>query len=162
MILFDVNNFGPFNAEVWGTTSDWFMFAVTGITAIYLIKTFRSQKEVQRLQQEVTSIEIARHKSEIMPIFKVELADSCFVKEKAGVLSIQADFRVKLERSNVANDLKLILNFKNQDKWAVNPECKLLFNQFLPSYTTYVECFYESKVKPTEDMVRFNTAFDQY
>ncbi|MDP9076163.1 MAG: hypothetical protein M3O71_01965 [Bacteroidota bacterium] len=36
----------PFLSDVWGTVSDWVMIAVTTITAIFLYKTLKSQKEV--------------------------------------------------------------------------------------------------------------------
>ncbi len=49
-----------FNVEIWGTVSDWFTGAVTLFTAIYLVKTFREQ-------QEITKIEQGRYLQEILP-----------------------------------------------------------------------------------------------
>lgn len=62
----------PFQANVWGTFSDWVMVIVTALTAVYLIKTFRSQKEVQLLQIKATTIENERYRLENLPIFKLE------------------------------------------------------------------------------------------
>lgn len=52
----DINNFDPFNSEVWGTFSDWAMVSVTGLTALLLLKTLRSQIKVQELQQKMFEI----------------------------------------------------------------------------------------------------------
>lgn len=49
-----------FNVEIWGTVSDWFTGVVTFFTAIYLVKTFREQ-------QEITKIEQGRYLQEILP-----------------------------------------------------------------------------------------------
>ncbi|GAA4100427.1 hypothetical protein [Mucilaginibacter panaciglaebae] len=57
-------------AEVWGTVSDWFMVAVTSVTAFYLYKTLRSQQEVQKTQNELFTIENIRFKESIKPILK--------------------------------------------------------------------------------------------
>ncbi|NHE57945.1 hypothetical protein [Cyclobacterium plantarum] len=54
----------PFNVEIWGTVSDWFMVWVTAITAIYLIKTFKEQ-------QRLTEIENYDYKEKIKPEFKI-------------------------------------------------------------------------------------------
>lgn len=78
----DINNFGPFDSAVWGTVSDWTMVVVTFFTLLYLIKTFiaqnyslgvqqqtlASQLSVQKDQNELTRIELERHRNEIKPI----------------------------------------------------------------------------------------------
>ncbi|MDB5129414.1 MAG: hypothetical protein JWQ85_3646, partial [Mucilaginibacter sp.] len=53
----DINNFGPCEATVLGTVPDWIIAFTTIVTAFFLIKTFRSQKEVQKMQQSITDIE---------------------------------------------------------------------------------------------------------
>jgi hypothetical protein len=65
----DVNNFGPFQAEVWGTYSDWIMVLVTIVTAIFLWRTLNSQMIVQKLQQQTTNIENERFRLEVKPNF---------------------------------------------------------------------------------------------
>jgi hypothetical protein len=67
----DINNFGPFNADTWGSVSDWTMVIVTALTAWYLYKTLTSQTIVQGLQQKLTDIEGLRVKYEIMPQFEM-------------------------------------------------------------------------------------------
>lgn len=42
----------PFDSGVWGTASDWMMVAVTTITAVFLIKTFREQKRLTKIEQQ--------------------------------------------------------------------------------------------------------------
>ncbi|MEO7214903.1 hypothetical protein [Mucilaginibacter sp.] len=59
-----------FSAEVWGTVSDWFIVAVTSLTAFYLYKTLKSQQEVQKTQNELFTIESIRFKESIKPILK--------------------------------------------------------------------------------------------
>ncbi|WP_185216178.1 hypothetical protein [Sphingobacterium mizutaii] len=53
-IYYDANDLFrfPFNSNVWGTASDWVMVFVTIITAIYLIKTFREQKTISKIEQK--------------------------------------------------------------------------------------------------------------
>lgn len=71
----NVNNWGPFNAEVWGTVSDWAMVAVTALTAYFLVKTFSSQQKVQMLQQTMTDIEKERYRVEYLPKFEIAAAN---------------------------------------------------------------------------------------
>lgn len=63
-------NFGqlteyPFNAQVWGNASDVAMVIVTAVTAWFLIKTFREQ-------QKITRIEEYNHFERIKPKFGLE------------------------------------------------------------------------------------------
>ena len=46
-----------FEPEIWGTVSDWVMITVTFATAFLLLLTLKSQKEVQRTQNELFRIE---------------------------------------------------------------------------------------------------------
>jgi hypothetical protein len=65
----NINNFGPFNADVWGNVTDWLIFALTALTARYLYKTLQSQLEVQKQQEKSTAIENERFRFEHMPVF---------------------------------------------------------------------------------------------
>jgi hypothetical protein len=72
----EINNFGPFNSDVWGTVSDWIMVLVTAITLYFLWRTLVSQQkallsqlEVQKLQQQTTLIEQERFRLEVQPNF---------------------------------------------------------------------------------------------
>lgn len=56
-----------FNPEVWGTVSDWTMVGVTSLTAYYLYKTLKSQKNVQKTQNKLFEIEKIRFKESIKP-----------------------------------------------------------------------------------------------
>jgi hypothetical protein len=68
----DLNNFGPLDPAIWGTVSDWFMFAVTFFTALYLVKTFKSQKKIQDLQEQLHRIESIRFTNEMQPRFSAQ------------------------------------------------------------------------------------------
>ncbi|MES2425852.1 MAG: hypothetical protein V4560_02725 [Bacteroidota bacterium] len=70
-----INCFGPLNADVWGTVADWVIAITTIFTAIYLIRTFISQKEVQSMQQEITDIEKERYRIEYKPQFDVNFKE---------------------------------------------------------------------------------------
>lgn len=59
----------PYYAEIWGTVSDWGMLFVTGLTALYLIKTFRSQQEVTRIEQN-------NFRLRVLPRFSAKLTGS--------------------------------------------------------------------------------------
>jgi len=65
----DINNFGPFDPAIWGTASDWIMIAVTFFTAIYLVKTFKSQEKIQELQEQLHNYESVRFINEMQPTF---------------------------------------------------------------------------------------------
>lgn len=60
-----------FNAEVWGTVSDWMVIAITVVTAVYLYRTLKSQMEVQKMQQEITQIETHIFRERIRPILNI-------------------------------------------------------------------------------------------
>lgn len=57
----------PFLAEVWGTVSDWIMIMVTSVTAYFLYKTLRSQKDVQQAQNKLLKIEQIRLREDFKP-----------------------------------------------------------------------------------------------
>lgn len=53
MVILDINwgqlNEYPFNAQVWGTASDWIMIFVTLGTAVLLIRTLQEQRNANRI-----------------------------------------------------------------------------------------------------------------
>ena len=74
-MVMDINNFGPFNADVWGSVSDWFVALVTLTTAYYLYKTLKSQLKVQELGQTALEFERIRVTRETRPEFKVNVSE---------------------------------------------------------------------------------------
>jgi len=96
-----INNFGPFNAEVWGTVSDWVVVAVTTTTAFFIYRTFRSQISVQRNQQYITDIEGERFRIEYKP--KLQLGVQEVINKTEGA-SVKSNIRVFL--SIVEKDCK--------------------------------------------------------
>lgn len=56
-----------FDSEVWGTVSDWYMVIVTLVTAVFLYKTLRSQKDVQKEQTRLFKIEELKYLNSIKP-----------------------------------------------------------------------------------------------
>jgi hypothetical protein len=65
----------PLLAEIWGTVSDWVMIAVTSITAYFLWKTLKSQKEVQQAQNSLLKIEQLRFREDFKPNLKYSRAE---------------------------------------------------------------------------------------
>lgn len=61
-----------FNADVWGTVSDWMIIAVTVVTAVFLYRTFASQQEIQKMQQKLTDIEDFKFRNELLPSFEIK------------------------------------------------------------------------------------------
>jgi hypothetical protein len=71
-MITSINNFGPFQADVWGTVSDWMIFLATSCTGLFIYFTLRSQTKVQNLQQELLIIEKGRYRKQFEPEFIVE------------------------------------------------------------------------------------------
>lgn len=71
----DINHFGPFSPEVWGSVSDWIYIIVTTATLYFIYRTFRSQLQVQQMQLKITTIENERYRLENLPIFKAEILE---------------------------------------------------------------------------------------
>jgi len=71
----NINHFGPFSSDVWGTVSDWIYIIVTATTLYFIYRTFRSQLEVQRMQLKITNIENERYRHETLPVFEAEIMD---------------------------------------------------------------------------------------
>lgn len=69
VMLLAINNFGPFEADVWGTVSDWMTVIVAGFTAFLIWRTFRSQLEVSRTQRDLLEIERLKFRNQ----FSVQL-----------------------------------------------------------------------------------------
>ncbi|MGM9478932.1 hypothetical protein ACS5PU_21090 [Pedobacter sp. GSP4] len=72
----DINNFGVFNSNTWGTVSDWAMVIVTMLTAFYLIRTFNAQYEIKK-------IELWKYLETIKPIYTVELIHTNVINSKS-------------------------------------------------------------------------------
>jgi hypothetical protein len=71
--IMSLNSFGPFNSEVWGTVSDWGIFSLTIVTAIYFMRTYAAQAKTLKLQVEHNHFEMLKYKNAIRPHFILEL-----------------------------------------------------------------------------------------
>lgn len=101
-----------FSAEVWGTVSDWFMVAITSVTAYYLYKTLKSQQEVQKTQNELFAIESIRFKESIKPILKYTGTTEMMRpgEETKKILTVE----VLNETSSIALNISKIVSEKDQ------------------------------------------------
>ena len=106
----DINKFGPFQAEVWGTVSDWFIVVITIITGIFIWRTLKSQITTQQFQGILTEIEKQRHRVEILPQFKLS------VKHGKIDTSTKVNFEINdivitlTLNNNVAKDVRVVIN----------------------------------------------------
>tara|TARA_R110000850_G_scaffold162427_4_gene287106 strand:+ start:468 stop:1010 length:543 start_codon:yes stop_codon:yes gene_type:complete len=63
-----------FDPNVWGTVSDWSMVFVMVISAYYLYKTLKSQKEVQDTQNKLFEIENLKFREGNKPSFNFKIS----------------------------------------------------------------------------------------
>jgi len=100
-----------FNPEIYGTISDWVMIIVTTVTAIFLYKTLKSQKEVQQTQTELFKIENLRFKESIKPILKYSASIDKFKcnEDNKKILTIE----VTNETNSLALEISKVLT-KNE------------------------------------------------
>jgi len=56
-MLLDLNNFGPFRADVWGTVSDWIIVLISTFTLFFLYHTLKSQRKATESQAEATRLQ---------------------------------------------------------------------------------------------------------
>ncbi len=61
-----------------GVLSDWVMVVITAITAYFLYKTLKSQKDVQKTQNDLYRIENIRFKESIKPRLKCKSTTDVF------------------------------------------------------------------------------------
>jgi hypothetical protein len=114
-----VNNFGPFNAEVWGTVSDWVIVILTFLTAVYLIRTFQGQKELFILQNNTNQLEHFKFKTTIRPHFHIGIENSTDIVSKWKT----EPFKVKLKGTitNHQGAKNITIESKtNDDKWILD------------------------------------------
>jgi len=96
----DINNFGPVNAEVWGTVSDWVMVGVTGLTAFFLWKTLKSQLKVQEAQLKITQIENQRFIMDQKLQFDIDIIKKEIYQQGDEIISGVFDLEFLLQNSN--------------------------------------------------------------
>ena len=104
----DLNNFGPFDAQVWGTFSDWILIIVTGLTVIYLIRTFHSQQELKR-------IEIKRYIESIKPNIVISILEPDILPAKGNYV---AELSIIIKNTNgVARNAELVIHSSHMSDW---------------------------------------------
>ena len=96
------------SSDVFGTVSDWVMIGVTIVTAFFHYKTFKSQKEVQQVQNELFKIEGVRFKESIKPSLKYSASTDIMMQTEKDkkILTIQ----VLNETNNIALNISKILS----------------------------------------------------
>jgi hypothetical protein len=99
----DVNNFGPFDADVWGTFSDWIIAAATVGSIILLVKTLRSQTSVQILQLRVTRIENEKFRVENLPKFEIKISNVVYGDTTQERFELSVLFNIYLLKNSAVN-----------------------------------------------------------
>lgn len=101
----------PFDPNVWGTVSDWFMVSVTVITAYYLCQTLNSQKNVQKTQNKLFEIENLKFKESVKPIFNYTISKENFLTDDQYYKIITIE--IQNETNSLAKEIKI--NFEERD-----------------------------------------------
>jgi hypothetical protein len=131
----DINNFGPFASDVWGDFSSFITMLATGFGLRYIIKTFRSQQQVQREQQAITLMEQERFKNEIPVVFKSHDANADFTST---LFEEDGRRNVSFSLTNVGEITVYDVKFKiNKTYWNVQ-EPYLTIKTFEPGQSTPV------------------------
>ena len=91
-----------FNADVWGTVSDWVMVFVTTGTLLGLYFTLRSQVKVENIQLKLAKLEEDTYIRSIMPTFAIHESH-----EATSVLDL-----VFILTNNAASDLRVLKDDK--------------------------------------------------
>ncbi|SEL23514.1 hypothetical protein [Parapedobacter koreensis] len=122
----------PFDANVWGTASDWVMIFVTAITAYYLYQSLKSQREIQLMQQKVTKIEEYDYLMKIKPNFKISI-DRSTIKPKnlSGPQIVNCLAILEAENHTAINVKVLIRTYINNELQAEYDES---FDRYEPKY----------------------------
>lgn len=174
----DINNFGPFQSEIWGTFSDWTLVLVTFGTLRYLVKTFKAQSAsldiqqktlesqllVQQSQQQSTDIEQRRFESEIRPDVQI---DKTFPLDKINITLTPINRPLRnliYKTSQVSEGIEDINNIKNQSPstYVLNSriELKYLWNRRIQdhlllsidlTFQDEINNTYEIKIAITKD-----------
>ncbi|SFH51528.1 hypothetical protein [Pedobacter insulae] len=64
----EINNFGPFDSDIWGTVADWVIACVTLGTGIFLVLTFKEQQKTNlftrvQMKRQILPKFIIQHKN---------------------------------------------------------------------------------------------------
>jgi len=113
----DINNFGPFDSDVWGTVSDWIILLVTIITGLLIWFTLKSQMEVQKIQLGLAVIENEVYRRSKLPQFEISASKTLI---EVHTDPIRSEFTVEIELSN--SDCKTSsLSFSSATSSIINP-----------------------------------------
>src|SRR4051794_17899331 len=115
-MLLDINNFGPFQSDVWGTVSEWIIVLVTFGTGIVIYYTFLYQSEDRKMLRKQNTVLINTYIKSQKP--KVELIEIDFpVRREKNFLIIP---RIKFYFKTNQNSIKLL---RSDVKFIQHPEC---------------------------------------
>lgn len=103
----DLNNFGPFSFDVWGSVSDWLVVSVTAATGVLIWKTLKSQTEVLRLQQKQTEMSEVSFRSGTHPLLEAIFSGAGHPNTQPK-FTTQVSFMLKNIGNYPAHDIKLI------------------------------------------------------
>lgn len=111
-----------FDVVIWGTVSDWVMIIVTAVTAILLWKTLNAQINVQTLQTKLLKIENERFRSEILPMFDIQI-DAPALEIENGEIIFDLGFLSIILNENPALDVTIRISNSGRplsDEWRLS------------------------------------------
>ena len=131
-----------FDTNIWGNVSDWGMVLVTSVTAYYLYKTLRSQKEVQKTQTKLFEIESIRFRENIKPLLHYVVADVGikfdFADKSKNIISVAVTNETNSMASEITSEhsdkqIFIPIDFDTTRKHAVKGDKPLFFHFILES-----------------------------
>jgi hypothetical protein len=114
-MLLDVNNFGPFQSDVWGTVSEWVTALVTLATAIVIYFTFLYQSEDRKMLRRQNKALINTYIKSQKPKIDLISIDFSAKREKNFLIIPRITFYFKSNQ----NSMKLL---KSEVKFIQHPE----------------------------------------
>ncbi|TKC09859.1 hypothetical protein FA048_06500 [Pedobacter polaris] len=108
--------------EVWGTVADWIMIIVTGLTAIFLYQSLKSQQDVQKMQQSITVLEQYSHILNIRPDFKcsvkwLDQSKEFYIADLTLEITENIPFKLKHKFVQTSEDFEDISGHKGMIDW---------------------------------------------
>jgi len=133
----DINNFGPYDAAVWGNVSSYLTLAVTSISLYLIWRTLRAQFNAGKDTKTMADIERERHKMEIRPFFITSMNGSPqYIPNEEAPKSLRLSLLFKNGSNYKAKNVSMEIS--NQG-WSKQHGTGELVNEVLPGRTTSVQ-----------------------
>ena len=155
----NVNDFGPFNFDVWGTVSEWVYVFVTAITGYLIWRTLRSQQKVQKLQQTLAEIESHRFRESNKPKFGLKIKSNTQFLQNPGKIKLEASFTISA-LNHVAFDVAIVIQPVGDFDFQPNEGYPKLYKKIIPGMSPTLKGIVNSSILDKEDENKYLLNFD--